>query len=121
LRNNWNLPRQKLFWIHYDEKWFFGLFNRANAKLLDCLGLEKFHPYLYHKNHIVKVMVIAFTAFAFDLSIDNGGHGIKLGFFRCCAARLAKRNVCVKRQIGQPRVLIKEKGKPHLVDCYNFQ
>ena len=71
LRNNWNLPRQKILWIHYDEKWFFGWVNRANAKLLDCLGLEKSHPYLYHKNHIDKVMHIAFTAFAFDSNIDN--------------------------------------------------
>ena len=64
-----------------------------NAKLLNCLGLEKSPsiPYLYHKNHIDKVMAVAFTAFAFDDSnIDNGGHGIdfKLGFFRCCAALL---------------------------------
>jgi len=32
----------------------------------------------YHKNHINKVMMTAFTAFAFEDTLENGGDAIKL-------------------------------------------
>ena len=30
---NWNLPRGKILWIQHDEKWFWGLTPRSNAKV----------------------------------------------------------------------------------------
>ena len=47
--------------------------NRANCKLLELLGLEKTHTYVYHKNHVDKVMVVAFTAYAFENNVENSG------------------------------------------------
>ena len=93
LQNNWNLPRQKILWIHYDEKWWYGHVNRGNCKLLEILGLEKQYTFVQHKSHVDKVMVVAFVAYAFDQNIDNGGDGIKLGFFCCEGARVAKKTV----------------------------
>ena len=81
LQNNWYLPGQKILWIHYDEKWWYGHVNRGNCKLLEILGLEKQYTFVQHKSHIDKVMVVAFVAYAFDQNIDNGGDGIKFGFF----------------------------------------
>ena len=43
--------------------------------------------------HINKVMAVAFTAFAFDSSVENGGHGVKIGLYRVQAARVAQRDV----------------------------
>jgi hypothetical protein len=93
LRNNWGLPRQKIMWINYDEKWFFGWASRCNAKMCELLGLERTHFYIYHKCHIEKVMAVAFTACAFDQNVENGGHGIKLGLYRVQAAPIAKKTV----------------------------
>jgi hypothetical protein len=36
-------------------------------------------------------MGITFTGFVFDTDIENGGDGLKIGFFRCQAARIAKK------------------------------
>ena len=38
-------------------------------------------------------MAVAFTGFAFDSSVENGGHGIKIGLYRVQAARVAQRDV----------------------------
>lgn len=122
LRNNWGLPRQKVLWIHYDEKWFYGWVNRSNAKMCEVLGLERSHTYIYHKCHIEKVMAVAFTAFAFDQNIENGGHGIKLGLYRVQAARIAKRDVKESRRDEDGKIhydgeIIRYKGDAYLVDC----
>jgi len=61
--------------------------------MCEVLGIEKLHTYLYHKCQINKVMVVAFTAFAFDSSVENGGHGVKIGLYRVQAARVAQRDV----------------------------
>jgi hypothetical protein len=47
--------------------------------MCEVLGIEKLHTYLYHKCHINKVMAVAFTAYAFNSTVKNGGHGVKLG------------------------------------------
>mmetsp|Transcript_10823 Transcript_10823/g.17325 ORF Transcript_10823/g.17325 Transcript_10823/m.17325 type:complete len:169 (-) Transcript_10823:853-1359(-) len=40
--NKWGLPaNQKVFLIHYDEKWFYGMVPRANAKKCEEVGLER--------------------------------------------------------------------------------
>jgi len=80
LHNNWGLQRQKILWIRYNEKWWKGLVSRGNFKLLEQLGLDKTHTFAQHKNHIDKVVVVAFKAYAFDGNIENGGDGIKLEF-----------------------------------------
>jgi len=78
--SHWGLPILKYLWLHYNEKWFWGLITRSNAKFLENV-LDKKDLYAYHKSHINKVTAVAFTAYAFDSHIENGGHGIKLGFF----------------------------------------
>ena len=122
LRNNWTLPRQKILWINYDEKWFYGWVSRCNAKMCEALGIEKSHTYLYHKCHINKVMAVAFTAFAFDSSVENGGHGVKIGLYRVQAARVAQRDVRESRidENGSRRYdgsIVRIKGDAYLVDC----
>lgn len=122
LRNNWGLPPQKILWIHYDEKWFFGWVNRCNAKMCEVLGLERTHTYIYHKNHIEKVMAVAFTAFAFNGNVENGGDGIKLGLYRVQAARIAKKTVRKGRRDEHGRMrydgaIVRMEGDPYLVDC----
>mmetsp|Transcript_26045 Transcript_26045/g.26462 ORF Transcript_26045/g.26462 Transcript_26045/m.26462 type:complete len:396 (-) Transcript_26045:7-1194(-) len=123
LQNNWYLTRQKILWIHYDEKWWYGHVNRGNCKLLEILGLEKQYTFVQHKSHIDKVMVVAFVAYAFDQNIDNGGDGIKLGFFRCEGARVAKMTVRKSRRLPATGALvrdgaiIRQSGDVYLVDC----
>jgi hypothetical protein len=58
LRSNWNLPKAKYLWIHYDEKWFYVFVTRSNAKKCPELGLEKEMHAIYHRNHISKVMEV---------------------------------------------------------------
>jgi hypothetical protein len=122
LRNNWNLPRQKILWINYDEQWFYGWVSRCNAKMCEVLGIEKTHTYLYHKCHINKVMAVAFTAFAFDCSVENGGHGLKIGLYRVQAARVSQRDVRESRldENGSRRYdgeIVRMKGDAYLIDC----
>jgi len=122
LTNNWMLAPGKYLWIHYDEKWFYGWVNRANAKKCEILGIEKSHSYLYHKNHIDKVMAVAVTAYAFSGNVENGGDGLKLGLYRVQAARIAKRTVRISRRDNDGKLcydgeIIREAGDAYLVDC----
>ena len=127
LLNNWGMPPQKILWIHYDEKWWYGHVNRANCKLLELLGLEKTHTYVYHKNHVDKVMVVAFTAYAFENHVENGGDGVKLGFFRCEGARVAKMTVRESRRLPaadgttgalvRDGAIVRRSGDVYFVDC----
>ena len=78
-------------YIHYDEKWFWGLVLRARAKYCPSLGLEK-NAKIGAKNvhHINKVMAVAVVAYAFKGGCAlNGGDGLKLGLYRCARAALA--------------------------------
>jgi hypothetical protein len=79
---HWNLPPGKYIWLHYDEKWFWGFVGHRNAKMAPSAGINKSTKSAYHRSHIDKVMGIAFTGFAFDTYIENGGDGLKIGFFR---------------------------------------
>jgi hypothetical protein len=98
LRNNWNLPQQKVLWINYDEKCFYGWVSQCNAKMCKVLGIEKTHTYLYHKCHINKVMAVAFTAYyTFNSTVKNGGHAVKIGLYHVQAARVAQRDVWESR------------------------
>ena len=67
-------------------------------------------------------MVVAFTAYAFDTNIENGGDGIKLGFFRCEGARVAQKMVRKSNKTADGRIvrngdIIRQKGDVYLVDC----
>ena len=67
-------------------------------------------------------MAVAFTAYAFDSSIENGGHGVKIGLYRVQAARVAQRDVRESRldENGNRRYdgdIIRMKGDAYLIDC----
>lgn len=123
LLNNWGLPRdQKILWVNYDEKWFMGWVSRCNAKMCEILGLDKSHTYLKHKCHINKVMVAAFTAYAFKGNPENGGDGVKIGIFRVQGARIAKKDVRESRRDEDGKLkydgkIVRMKGDAYLVDC----
>ena len=94
LTMHWGLPAERLrkvLWVHYDEKWFWGMVARSNAKKCDEIGLARENYYAYHKNYVNKVMVLAITGYAFENHIENGGHGIKLALVRIQAAKIAKK------------------------------
>jgi hypothetical protein len=109
-------------WINYDEKWFYGWVSRCNAKMCEILGLEKTHTYLYHEYHINKVMAVAFTTYAFDSNVENGGNGVTLGLYCVQAARVAQSDVRESRrdESGNLRYdgdIIQIKGGAYLIDC----
>ena len=99
--------------IHYDEKWFWGLVLRRDAKACDSLGLEATAMKAYHRNHINKVMGIAFVGFAFTDCIESGGEAIKLGFFRANSYKVAERMVKDRKT----NMVVRKKDDLYLVDC----
>jgi hypothetical protein len=67
-------------------------------------------------------MGIAFTGLAYDGDIEKGGHGLKLGFYRCQGIRLAKKTVrkCRVLPDGKKKYdgeVVREIGDPYEVDC----
>ena len=98
LRGNWYRGSGKFLLINYDEKWFWGLVLRAAAKECPELGLNPRSFQTYHKKHINKVMVVAFTGFAYVDSMENGGVGLKLGCFRAEAPKIAAKMVRQSRK-----------------------
>jgi hypothetical protein len=83
-RNNWGLGKGKYLLIHYDEKWFWGLVTRKGDRACEELGIDPHTFEAYHKSHINKTMGVAFVAFAFEDSIENGGKAVKLDFPLWC-------------------------------------
>jgi hypothetical protein len=82
-RNNWGLVKGKYMLIHYEEKWFWGHVIRKGAWACEELGIDPHTFEAYHKSHINKTMGVAFVAFAFEDSVENGGKAVKLDFLRC--------------------------------------
>ncbi|KAL3910874.1 MAG: hypothetical protein SGARI_001917 [Bacillariaceae sp.] len=121
--NKWELPaNQKVLLVHYDEKWFYGMVARCNAKMSMLLGVEKQYTHVFHKSHINKVMAVAFTGYAFDGNYEDGGHGLKLGLFRCNGARVAKKQVRQSRRdenddLKYDGEIVRKKGDVYFVDC----
>ena len=73
------------------------------------------------ESHIEKVMVLAVTGHAFDTDVEEGGHGVKIGLFRCQAPKLAKKEVreSARDETGQLRYngpVVREKGDVYMVD-----
>ena len=91
-QNNWGMGGEYLF-IIFDEKWMWGLVVRRYAKSCAKLGLHKNIHKAYHRKHINKVMMTAFTTFAFDDSIENGSEAVMLGMFQAQSFKVAKREV----------------------------
>lgn len=121
-RNRWGLPPGKYLLIHYDEKWFWGFVQRANAKMCEALGLGKHLYYMYHKNHVDKLMIVCFVGYAFDGSMENGGHGLKLGMLRVQAAKIAKKlqresTRDANHNLHYDGKILREKGDAYMVDC----
>ena len=84
-------------------------------------GYKKYYK-AYRRNHINKVMMTAFTAFAFDDSIENGGEAIRLGMFREQTFKVADKEV--REGVRQEDGTIKYNGAVkrkrddlYLVDC----
>jgi len=67
------------------------LFHILHAKICAELGIMRQQKSAYHRNHINKIMAICIAGFAFEDTPDNGGIGVKLGFTRAQAAKIAKR------------------------------
>ena len=92
--NLWGMSRQtKVLWIHYDEKWFWGLVTRANAKCCPELGVHQQVNPARHRSHIEKIMCIAVIGYAFRGDPLAGGEGVKIMIRRCQSARLAQKAV----------------------------
>jgi hypothetical protein len=80
-----------------DEKWFFGLVPRNNAKACKELGVFKQSYSAHHKKHMAKVMGHATVGFAFDGDPAKGGDDILIGMHRCQAERVYLKDVRILR------------------------
>ena len=109
-RSNWNRGAGKYLWIHLDEKWMYGMLLR-HAKVCEALGLRRVHQYAQHKNHISKIMIMALVGFAFVDSPENGGTGMRLGFHRVQAAKVAQREVNERDPATGKRPRVAQGGK----------
>ena len=69
-----------------DEKWFWGMLTRKNAKTFEGVGMRAMKA--YHKCHIAKTMGIAVVGMAFEDSLENGGTAIKMFFHRAQSAKV---------------------------------
>jgi hypothetical protein len=121
-RNNWGLGGGKYLLIMFDEKWFWGMVLRSYAKAVGELGIDPKSFSAYHRNHINKCMAVAFTAFAFIDSIENGGIAYKLGLYRAEGHKIAKQMVreAVRQADGSIKYsgpVVRKKGDLYLVDC----
>ena len=121
-RNNWGLGGGKTLLIMYDEKWFWGLVVRRGAKACSELGIDQQYFKAYHKNHINKVMAIAFTLFAFEDSIENGGVAEKLALIRAQGFKVADKTVrqSTRDENGRLRYdgeIVRERDDVYEVDC----
>ena len=95
---------------------------RCNAKKSELLGVEKQYQHVFHQSHINKVMVVAFTGYAFDGEFEAGGHGLKLGLWRCNGARVAKKQVRKSRRDDDDNLkydgdVVRSKGDVYWIDC----
>jgi len=109
-----------IYW--FTMKWFWGMVMRQAAKMCEELGIDKHAFEAYHKNHINKCMGVAFTAFAFEDNMENGGEAIKLGFFRAQSYKVAEKLVreSVRQADGTMRQcgeIKRRKDDLYMVDC----
>ena len=90
------VPVQKAIFVtvHMDEKWFRGIVNRTNNKVLTSIGLEGVDYFAHHKAHIDKIMYIVVTAFALtnDNDITKGGVVVPVSCIRVGKMMKAQRD-----------------------------
>ena len=106
----------------YDEKWFWGLVTLRGTKCCAKLGLEQSSFRAYHRSHINKVMAIAFTSYAFENTIEDGGVSEKLLFVRAKGKKVAVKTqrVGVQKLDGTIKYdgeIVRRKGDVYDVDC----
>ena len=112
---------RKILLIHYNQRWFYVWVYCATTKKRELFVLDKTHTYLYHKCHIDKVMCVVFTAYGYESSAENGGEGVKLGFYLVQGAIVAKKQVKESRRddngsISFDEDIIQEKGDAYIID-----
>jgi hypothetical protein len=120
--NRWGLAKRKILLIHFDEKWFESGKRRTNAKACDEMGVPKKHPTMKHCRHPPKLMVVTVVAYAFDGEVENGGHGLKIGQYRCQKAKIALRDQREATRDSDGKIsyngpLVRKKGEAYMVDC----
>ena len=91
-------------------------------KAIGKLGIGRHSFSAYHRNHTNTTMAVAFTAFAFEDSIDNGGIAHKLGFYRAQSNKVAEKMVRASERQADGRItrsgeILRKKGDLYLVDC----
>lgn len=104
------------------KKWFWGLVMRRDARCCEELEISQQAFKAYHRNHINKCMGVAFTALAFEDSLENGGEAVKLGFFRAQSYKVAEKMVreSVRQADGRMRQtgpIKRKRDDLYLVDC----
>ena len=127
VHNRWDLDKTahpKILWIMSDEKWFYAMISRRNAKCCEELGIKKQSFSAHHKKHIAKVMAHATVGMLFDGSVEDGGKGFLIGLHRCCAHKVPLRDIKYSsRDPVTGKITFKgnkvkyKKGIPYLVDC----
>jgi hypothetical protein len=95
---------------------------KKGARACEELGIDPQTFQAYHKSHINKTMAVAFTGFAFEDNIENGGEAFKLGFFRAQSHKIAEKEVrqAVRQENGKLKYtgpIVRRKGDAYLVDC----
>ena len=120
IRSNWGMGPGKYLWIHYDEKWFWGLVLRKNAK--SFWDLPPAIIKAYHKSHISKVMGVCTVGFAFVDCVENGGTAVKLDFSRCQSFKVAGKLQRKSRRDDDGKLVydgevLRRKGDLYKVDC----
>ena len=110
----------KYLWVHYDEKWFWGLVLCKNAKSFD--GLDPAVMRAYHKSHISKVMGICTVAYTFVDCVENGGVAVKIDFSRCQSHKVSGRMQKKARMTDDGKLVydgevLRRKEDLYLIDC----
>ena len=66
-------------------------------------------------------MAVAFMAYAFNLNVENGGDGVKIGLFHIQDAHIAKRDVRQSHKTNDGKThydgpILCNKGNAYLID-----
>ena len=121
IQTNWGLGDGKYMWIHYDEKWLWGLGLTKSAK--SFYDLPPVVLKAYHKSHISKVMGICTVEYNFEKNVKNGGNAVKLDISRCQSFKVAGRLQKASQRNADSKLVydgevIRRKGDLYKVD-YN--
>jgi len=95
---------------------------RCYSKKCTELGLNKHFFQAYHRNHINKAMLTAFTGFTLEDSFENGGKAVNLGIFPDQLFKVAEKVVheSVRQSDGSSRQtgsVKRRRDDLYLVNC----